>query len=87
MFIFLILLHAKNDGFYVFFEGVTVAMAAHQICLQVLLAVSLLTDALVASGQVQNFVCKDCLIYALPIHMYLFGLVVSLQSIWSYYLS
>lgn len=29
-----------------------VAMAAHQICLQVWLAVSLLTDALAASGQV-----------------------------------
>lgn len=31
------------------------AMAAHQICLQVWLAVSLLTDALAASGQVKNF--------------------------------
>ena len=31
-----------------------VAMAAHQICLQVWLAVSLLTDALAASGQVQE---------------------------------
>lgn len=30
------------------------AMAAHQICMQVWLAVSLLTDALAASGQVQN---------------------------------
>lgn len=29
-----------------------VAMAAHQICLQVWLAVSLITDALAASGQV-----------------------------------
>lgn len=29
-----------------------VAMAAHQICMQVWLAVSLLTDALAASGQV-----------------------------------
>ena len=33
-----------------------VAMAAHQICLQVWLAVSLLTDALAASGQVRNSV-------------------------------
>lgn len=32
-----------------------VAMAAHQICIQVWLAVSLLTDALAASGQVSNF--------------------------------
>jgi Na+-driven multidrug efflux pump len=31
-----------------------VAMAAHQICIQVWLAVSLLTDALAASGQVFN---------------------------------
>lgn len=31
-----------------------VAMAAHQICMQVWLAVSLLTDALASSGQVQN---------------------------------
>lgn len=31
-----------------------VAMAAHQICIQVWLAVSLLTDALAASGQVLN---------------------------------
>lgn len=31
------------------------AMAAHQICLQVWLAVSLLTDALAASGQVMFF--------------------------------
>lgn len=31
-----------------------VAMAAHQICMQVWLAVSLLTDALAASGQVLN---------------------------------
>lgn len=31
------------------------AMAAHQICLQVWLAVSLLTDALAASGQVIFF--------------------------------
>lgn len=29
------------------------AMAAHQICVQVWLAVSLLTDALAASGQVK----------------------------------
>lgn len=29
-----------------------VAMAAHQICIQVWLAVSLLTDAMAASGQV-----------------------------------
>ncbi|KAI7981669.1 hypothetical protein LOK49_Contig21G00002 [Camellia lanceoleosa] len=33
----------------------TVAMAAHQICLQVWLAVSLLIDALVASGQKSEF--------------------------------
>lgn len=33
----------------------TVAMAAHQICMQVWLAVSLLTDALAASSQVQTF--------------------------------
>lgn len=31
------------------------AMAAHQICMQVWLAVSLLTDALAASGQVCIF--------------------------------
>jgi len=31
-----------------------VAMAAHQICMQVWLAVSLLTDALAASGQVKE---------------------------------
>lgn len=31
-----------------------VAMAAHQICMQVWLAVSLLTDALAVSGQVLN---------------------------------
>lgn len=31
-----------------------VAMAAHQICMQVWLAVSLLTDALATSGQVLN---------------------------------
>lgn len=41
------------------------AMAAHQICMQVWLAVSLLTDALAASGQVQsspfNLSCSDCL--------------------------
>jgi Na+-driven multidrug efflux pump len=30
-----------------------VAMAAHQICMQIWLAVSLLTDALASSGQVQ----------------------------------
>lgn len=35
-----------------------IAMAAHQICLQVWLAVSLITDALAASGQVQNYVCN-----------------------------
>ncbi|KAI8015273.1 hypothetical protein LOK49_LG05G00414 [Camellia lanceoleosa] len=38
----------------------TVAMAAHQICLQVRLAVSLLTDALAASGQK-----KDIMTYLL----------------------
>ena len=32
-----------------------IAMAGHQICLQVWLAVSLLTDALAASAQVKNF--------------------------------
>ena len=31
-----------------------VAMAAHQICIQVWLAVSLLTDPLAAAGQVFN---------------------------------
>ena len=30
------------------------SMAAHQICMQVWLAVSLITDALAASGQVHN---------------------------------
>ena len=34
-------------------QGV-VAMAAHQICMQIWLAVSLLSDALAASGQVQH---------------------------------
>lgn len=37
-----------------------VAMAAHQICLQVWLAVSLLTDALATSGQVLSYsLCKS----------------------------
>lgn len=42
-----------------------VAMAAHQICIQVWLAVSLLTDALAASGQVFNnlFACASRCIY------------------------
>lgn len=37
-----------------------VAMAAHQICMQVWLAVSLLTDALAASSQVHIF----CLLFS-----------------------
>lgn len=38
-----------------------VAMAAHQICMQVWLAVSLLTDALAVSGQVLNHpLSKTC---------------------------
>ncbi|XP_007213249.2 protein DETOXIFICATION 45, chloroplastic isoform X1 [Prunus persica] len=37
-----------------------VAMAAHQICIQVWLAVSLLTDAMAASGQalIATYLCK-----------------------------
>lgn len=53
-----------------------VAMAAHQICIQVWLAVSLMTDALAASGQVNyfswSFVCyyKLVLIYIIvPINI------------------
>ena len=37
-----------------------IAMAAHQICVQVWLAVSLLTDALAASGQVQHIFILKC---------------------------
>ena len=45
-----------------------VAMAAHQICIQVWLAVSLLTDAMAASGQVglALFIIVVC-IYLFPL--------------------
>ena len=42
-----------------------VAMAAHQICMQVWMAVSLLTDSLAASGQVLNHpFCKACTFFS-----------------------
>lgn len=58
----------------------TVVMAAHQICLQVWLAVSLLIDALAASGQVQNSVCKEILLNCYTLSQYIsivFGLSCS----------
>jgi Na+-driven multidrug efflux pump len=66
-----------------------VAMAAHQICIQVWLAVSLLTDALAASGQVLNsffkrflICCHNILIYLFPCYhhpfnFYLVGMISS----------
>lgn len=42
-----------------------VAMAAHQICMQVWLAVSLLTDALAASGQVLNHPLRKLVYFSL----------------------
>jgi len=43
-----------------------VAMAAHQICMQVWLAVSLLTDALAVSGQVLNHPLSKNMFIFLP---------------------
>lgn len=41
----------------------TLAMAAHQICLQVWLAVSLLSDALAVSAQVQLFLVMHFFVF------------------------
>lgn len=48
-----------------------VAMAAHQICMQVWLAVSLLTDALAASGQVLNHPLRKLVYFSLIILSFL----------------
>jgi hypothetical protein len=70
-----------------------VAMAAHQICLQVWLAVSLLTDALAASGQVLYhplsksmfifylFVNPPCLVYFFSFHFLKLVIVIGCLAI------
>ena len=44
-------------------KGGTLAMAGHEICLQVWLAVSLLNDALALAGQVKNYLAHSLFLY------------------------